>query len=75
MGKVIQLKPTQNVPNTLRNIADLYEQGEFEGTCTLVIGTEVFHFGASTDENAAVNTIWDLEFGIHKLMSAALADE
>ena len=62
-----------NVPLGLREIADQYEAGAYGADpVTLVIGREVFHLGTRGDEAAAVNAVFDLQLGIHKLMRAAL---
>ena len=72
--KVIQLFPSGDIPETLRNIADGVESGEFECTgCTVILGTDIFQIGAPTLEKAAEQSIWDMTFGIHKLMKEALS--
>lgn len=65
---VVQIKPCTNIPLALRNIADGYEAGEFEGDCTVVIGTDLFHLGAFTDDKAVRDAVWNLTYAIHKLM-------
>ena len=73
-AKLIHLQPASaSVPEALRNIADQYEAGEYgDDPATIVIGREVFHIGTRGDDKAAVNAVFDLQIGIHKLMAAAL---
>jgi len=68
VSKVVQIKPCTNIPLALRNIADQYEAGDFEGDCTLVIGLDVFHLGTFDDSLAARDAVWNLTYAIHKLM-------
>ena len=76
MDNVIQLNPYQNIPEALRDIAEAYENKEYEGEdCTLIIGTDVFHLGPVSPSQAAVNAIWNMTFGIHKLMNRAVNGE
>ena len=71
MKNIVQIKPSTNLAVALRNIADAYEAGEYESkTCTLIIGVEVFHLGVFDDSQAAQNAVWDMTYGIHKLMKA-----
>ena len=74
-AKIIQLNPEGLNPALgLRNIADQYEAGEFgrNTPVTLVIGREVFHLGTHGDTEAALQAVFDMNFGIHKMMNAAL---
>jgi len=41
-------------------------------SCSLVIGSDIFHLGTFDDADAAEKTIWDLTYGIHKLMKQAV---
>jgi hypothetical protein len=73
MSNVIQLRPNLNIPTALRNIADSVENGALEGDdCTLILGLDVFHLGNATDENAAPNAIFNMTYGIQKLMRPVL---
>ena len=74
MSNVIQLFPLMDIANGLRAIADNIDDSECE-SCTVVLGTEVYHLGTIDDITAASNAIWDMTYGIHKLMSAALEQE
>jgi hypothetical protein len=67
--KLLKSQGKDDVAQGLRNIADLYEAGELEGNCTLVVGLDVFHLGSV---NAAQDAVWNLEFGKAKLINAAL---
>lgn len=73
-AKIIHIQPASaSVPDALRNIADQYESGDYgDDPATIVIGREVFHIGTRGDDKAAVNAVFDLQLGIHKLMAAAL---
>ena len=72
MGDVINIKPNLSVSEGLRNIADMFDRGEFGDAnsfdCTVVIGTSIFHLGCFNDEDAAANTLFDLTLGIQLLM-------
>ena len=75
MSNVVNIKPNLNIPQGLRNIADAIDSGEIEATeCTIVMGTEIFHLGCFSDENAAVNTIFDLTLGIQLMMKPVVDD-
>ena len=72
-AKIIHLPQATSVSDALRNIADQYDAGEYgDDPATLVIGREVFHIGTRGDDKAAVNAVFDLQIGIHKLMAAVL---
>ncbi len=74
MSDVIQIKPCVNVSATLRCIADDIDAGIYEAeTCTFIIGTCLFHLGSFTDECAAERALWDMQYGINKLMKSALS--
>ncbi len=72
-AKIIHIQPASaSVPDALRNIADQYEAGDYaDDPVTIVIGREGFHIGTRGDDNMAVNAVFDLQLGIHKLMAAA----
>jgi len=74
MSKITHLKPFTNIPDSLRSIADEVESGLFKDeSCTLIIGTDVFHLGTFHDDAAAEKAIWDMTYGIYKLMDRALS--
>ncbi len=75
MGDVILMRNSLDVAATLKRIATQIESGELVAdAATLIIGTNVFHFGhVLSDANAAQETIWDCTYAIHKLMSTALS--
>lgn len=70
---VIPFCPCQEVAPTLRRIADDVEQGIYKGDATIIIGKEVFHVGKVHSDDAAREAIWNMTFGIHKLMRAGLS--
>lgn len=72
---VFEIKPSNSIPDTLRNIADRVETGEIiqGGTgATLIINSEVFHMGTHDDCDAAVNAVFNMNVGLQKITSAAL---
>ncbi len=70
MGEVIHIRPNQDIPTALRNIADSVEEGNLNGDdCTLIIGMDVFHIGAADDAESAANAVFNMNFGIQKLMA------
>jgi len=76
MSKIVQIKPNTNIPDSLRQIADDYDDGSAVGkSCTLILGVDIFHLGTFDDADAAVLAIWDMTYGIHKLMKKALAED
>lgn len=73
MSNVKLLRPAgQDIPTGLRNIADQIEKGEFRPEhLTLTGGNRVFHLGTISDQQAAVNAVWDMNIGLSMLMLAA----
>ena len=70
MTKIVNLFG-YDVSTALRNIADGIDEGKFEDTgCTVICGTDVFYCGNVDDNTAATEAIWDMTFGIHRLMAA-----
>lgn len=80
MNNVINLYPSQNVPDSLRSLADeIQREIEFDEApadlnCTVIIGEEIWHFGTVDDEQACKNAIYSMTVGQHKLMKMALAN-
>jgi len=73
MDNIFHINSNWSAPEALRNIADAIEQGEYEDNeATVIIGTDVFHVGQSDDAKAAENAVWNMTFGIHKLMNMAV---
>ena len=73
MNNVIQLKPCANAATALRNIADRMESGDISAsTCTIIAGEDIFHCGVFDDERSVTNAIFDMTFGIQKLMRPAI---
>ena len=73
MSKVINLFTENDVPTNLRNIADSIERGDLPGDgATLIIETDIFYLGNVPDHQAAANAIFDMNFGVHKLMNAVI---
>lgn len=72
-NKVCQIKPCANASQALRNIADQMDRGEVDiDNVTIVAGSEVFQCGDFDDIRAVENAVWNLTFGIHKLMQPAI---
>lgn len=69
---VTPIKPSINVAETLRQIADSIDSGEHDGECcTMVLDSkDVFSFGVGRvdDSRAAVEAVFDMTLGIHKLV-------
>ena len=71
MSNVVSLFPNAKVSEALRNIAQALDDEvlELEGTgCTVVLGKDVFHLGCVDDAIAAGDAIFNMTFGIQKLM-------
>ena len=72
MSNVSQIKASANAPTALRNIADQIESGELGDTeATVVVGSDVFHVGCVDSGEAAGNAVWNMTYGIHKLIDMA----
>jgi len=69
---VTPIKPSINVAETLRRIADSIDSGEHDGECcTMVLDSQhVFSFGKDRvdDNRAASEAVYDMTIGIHKLV-------
>jgi len=75
MSNVVTLRPNEDIPETLRRIADDIDAGIFHGiTCTMILDTEIFAMGQVPDDNLTQSAVWDMTYGIHKLMSAGLGE-
>lgn len=72
MNNVIHLKPCGNAAQTLRNIADMIDDGDIANKCTVICGTDVFHCGQIDDGRAAEQVIFNMTMGIQKLMKPVL---
>lgn len=70
--KIIPIKENVNASKVLRNIADDIESGRLEDEVTIIVGCEVFHAGCHCDKQAAVNAVYNMNFGIAKIMNAAV---
>jgi len=56
----------------LRELADSIEKKEFDPeNLTVVFDGEIFSFGQVHGDQAAVNTLWDLEFAKFRLLTMA----
>lgn len=70
---ITNIKENMNVAKTLRGIADDIDVGELQvDNATLIMGTEVYHMGTVSDQTAVMEAVWNMNFGITKLMAAAL---
>ncbi|NOY72195.1 MAG: hypothetical protein GXP14_07430 [Gammaproteobacteria bacterium] len=73
MGDVIEIKPSMNIPETLRNIADGIERGDINpDAITLIAIPNVYQIGIFNDNDAASETIFACNYAIHKLMTASM---
>ena len=71
MDNIFNIKPCTDLANSLRDIASGLENGALEGdSCTLIINNAVFHLGTFDDDKALEKSIFDMTFGIHKLMNS-----
>ena len=69
MNNVYDIHPSMNVSQSLRNIADEYEKGEFgDNNATVIIGGRIFHIGEVNDGQCFSNVIIDMQYAINKLM-------
>ena len=69
MSNIISLKPNVNIPEALRNIAFSIEKGHLDAEdCTVIAGFEIFHLGCMDDEVAVTNAVFNMTYGIQKLM-------
>jgi hypothetical protein len=49
------------------------DRGEFtEREVTVIAGPDVFHVGCVDDARAAEQAVWNMTYGVHKLMARAL---
>lgn len=72
MSNIVQFKPCANLAVALRNIADQIESGEMAcEEMTIICPPDVFHLGVIDDGQAAEHAIFNMNYGIHKLMKAA----
>ena len=75
MTKIVSIKPSNNIPETLRTIANQIESGEIvtgDAGLTLITGIEAFHLGTHDDAQAASDAIFNMNIGISKLTARAL---
>lgn len=72
---VTPIKANINIAKVLRSIADQIESGEIPcDHVTIIAGFEVYCAGPLDDCRAAESAIFDMTFGIHKLMSETVKD-
>ena len=74
MDNVFNLKPSINIPVSLRNIADQIEKGEIEWDkegMTIIALPHVFHLGCWDDGRAAADAVFNMAVATNKLVSAA----
>ena len=71
MGDVIHISGCLSASDSLRNIADAMDEGTYpDDGATVIVGSEVFRCGEVFDGRAAEQAIFNMTFGIHKLMNA-----
>ena len=68
---VIELFPSGNIAQSLRNIADQIESGEIHcKNCTLIANLFVYQLGEGRDDReASATAIFNMTYGIHRLMA------
>ncbi len=75
MSNITPIKPCADIVQGLINIADSIEAGDIDNSnCTLIIGTNVYHLGTVCDEQSAIEAVFNMTVGIHKLMSPIFID-
>lgn len=73
MGNIVQLKPSVDIPQTLRSIASDIENGIITtDSVTLIAVPNIYQIGTFNDNDAVTETIFNCTFAIHKLMNAAM---
>jgi len=77
MGEVVHLRPADDVVAGLRYIADELESLPFKvPNATIIAGEEVYHLGRCGKEAMGIpEAVFNMNFGIHKLMSIATENE
>ena len=76
MGDVSMITPSADAAGSLRRIADEIDSGVYSANDWTVVGAgRVFHFGQVSDERAAEGAVFNMTFGIHKLMQAAVRED
>jgi len=69
----MQIKPCVNASKALRNIADRLDSGDLDADeVTVIVGTEIFQCGQFDAAKAVEGAIFNMTFGIHKLMNATM---
>lgn len=73
MSNVIELFPKGSVADGLRVIANRIDDQEIEDdNCTLIIGSDVYHLGEYDDSRAAVDAVFNMTVGLHKIMQPVM---
>lgn len=67
--KVVDISPSMDIPECLRNLADNIEEGNLGAVENLTISFEgrVFHFGDVSDEISIKNAYWNLSTGASQI--------
>ena len=74
--KVVDLKPSMNLSETLRRIADEIDSGEIKpDDITVIAIPHIYQIGVMNDEQAAMCTIFNCNYAIHKLMESSMNHE
>lgn len=67
-SNVIKIAPSAS--DQLRLLADQIDAGDYpHDGVTIIAGTAVFHCSDKPDSVCAVNTVWDCNYAISKLMN------
>jgi hypothetical protein len=76
MLKIVPIKPSNDVVEGLKNIIDGIENGSIaKDNCTVITGGEIFHLGTANDSQAASDAVFNMTYGIHRLMSACVLSD
>lgn len=74
-SNVTPLIPRNHAPTALRNIADGMEDGDIPAVeVTVIVGSDVYHLGATSDDRAAESAVFNMTMGIHKLMHPVITE-
>ena len=72
----VPIKGNINIAKVLRDIAEEIESGDI--VCdhvTVIAGSEVYCLGLVSDSKSAESAIFDMTYGIHKIMYAVTSSE
>ena len=74
MTNVIKLRPSTDIPDSLRAIADQIESGEVVADnmtlCLAGNSVEVWHIGNTSDEDVGMQAVFNMTMGLSKVTVA-----